>query len=295
MENRIRNLHVHNCRLDPGEAELGIRVEPEILTSTTQVRGRLVGPRCGYATTVEVAYPLREESRAYATEDVAHLSMRAVIPEANFWDPESPFLYSGPVELWQGERLCDSRVVRHGFRFVSLGVRGLRWNGRLIKINGLDCQGLQHSETNRLHQRGCNALVVPVREDTASTWTLADEAGFLLLGRLRDRNDVSRAFDLRNHACCLGWVLEAELLDDELVQAALPFPADGGQLIGMEVIKPLTGPLPNTIDFVCCHESLMLSFADSKLPRIIGKDGPFPELPVAEDTPGVLGWVYSAN
>src|SRR5437763_797077 len=101
MINRIKRIHLFDARLDPAEAEIYISVYPEQLTSTTQVRGRLTGPRCPYASTVEVGYALREHSREYSLTDIPHLSMRVIIPEPNFWEPETPFLYEGALELWE--------------------------------------------------------------------------------------------------------------------------------------------------------------------------------------------------
>src|SRR5579864_8804454 len=121
MTNRIHHIRVTDTRLDPAEAEVCIGVYPERLTSVTQVRGRLVGPRCPYATTVEVAYPLRELSREYESTGTPRLILRVVIPEASFWDPESPFLYRGPVELWEGGQRCDLVQVTHGLRTLGLG------------------------------------------------------------------------------------------------------------------------------------------------------------------------------
>src|SRR5262245_50368134 len=118
MENRIRTVRVLDARLDPVEAEVWVTVEPERLTSTTQVRGRLMGPRCPYSTTLEVAYPLREHSRQYESEGPPRLTLRAIIPEPGLWDPQSPFLYQGPLELWQCDQRCDQVQVRHGLRLV---------------------------------------------------------------------------------------------------------------------------------------------------------------------------------
>src|SRR5262249_11539683 len=95
MENHIRRALVYQSRFDPAESELWITVVPDFPRSTTQVRGRLVGPRCRYSSTVEVAYPWREWSRQYEKEGEPHLSSRIIIPEPSFWDPESPFLYQG--------------------------------------------------------------------------------------------------------------------------------------------------------------------------------------------------------
>jgi hypothetical protein len=111
MTNRIIDVTVSNYRLDPHETELRIHVEVADITSTTEIRGRLVGPRCEYSTTVEIAYPMREVERS-----PNHVVVRVVIPEANWWEPETPFLYEGPVELWQDGKLCDRRDVSHAIR-----------------------------------------------------------------------------------------------------------------------------------------------------------------------------------
>src|SRR6266404_9073945 len=121
MPNRIKEMMVFQQRLDPAEAEIGISVYPEELTAGTEVRGRLMGPRCRYASTVEVAYPLREWKRAYEKEDVPHLWLRVIIPEPSFWDTQSPFLYEGPVELWHKKERCDQVLLSRGLRTVNLG------------------------------------------------------------------------------------------------------------------------------------------------------------------------------
>jgi beta-galactosidase/beta-glucuronidase len=136
MTNRIRHILVQDGRLDPAAAEVYVAVYPERLTSTTQVRGRLTGPRCAYASTVEVAYPLREHEREYESEGTPHVTLRVIIPEASLWDPESPFLYEGPLELWQGGQRVGELQLRHGLRWANLGPRGLRWNGRLLTVRG---------------------------------------------------------------------------------------------------------------------------------------------------------------
>ena len=109
MTNRIRDVHVINHRLDPHETELHIRVELESVGTTTEIKGRVIGPRSVHTTTVEIAYPMREIARGNN-----YVELRVVIPEACWWTPESPFLYHGPLELWEeGERL-DRRELSHG-------------------------------------------------------------------------------------------------------------------------------------------------------------------------------------
>src|SRR5436190_14007505 len=103
MSNHILDVTIHDRSLDPGSVELWITVTPDRLTATTELRGRLMGPRCPYASTVEVAYPLRPIPGLNGDTPGA-IRRRVVIPEASLWDTESPFLYEGPIELWEGEQ-----------------------------------------------------------------------------------------------------------------------------------------------------------------------------------------------
>jgi hypothetical protein len=111
MANHIRDIRIVNHRLDPHETELRITVEVEELTATTQIKGRLMGPRCVNRSTVEVAYPLREMERTEQS-----ITLRVVIPEASWWETKMPFVYEGPLELWQDGVLCERREISHGIR-----------------------------------------------------------------------------------------------------------------------------------------------------------------------------------
>src|SRR5437773_1558388 len=101
MPNRIRDVVVVNHRLDPVETELHIHVKVDEITPGTEIRGRLMGPRCVYASTVEVAYRMNEMERG------DHLVLRVIIPEPCWWHPQTPFLYQGPLELWEDGALCE--------------------------------------------------------------------------------------------------------------------------------------------------------------------------------------------
>src|SRR5438046_1809045 len=123
MANRILDAYVASHRADPADAELRVLVRAERLTPATQIRGRLMGPRTPYAQTVEIAYPFRELART------DHLLLRVRIPEPNFWEPKTPLLYEGPLELWEGDERCDQIVLRHGIRVAQLTPQVLRLNG----------------------------------------------------------------------------------------------------------------------------------------------------------------------
>jgi hypothetical protein len=114
MTNQIKEILIDVIRLDATVAELWITVIPDRVTDGTCVRGRVTGPRCALATTVDVSYPLRETSRQYDKEGVLCIHSRVVIPEPNVWDPISPFEYLCKLELWQGDQRCDQteRVIQ---------------------------------------------------------------------------------------------------------------------------------------------------------------------------------------
>jgi hypothetical protein len=103
--NKLREVTAEVRRLSAAEAEVGLRIEAEEITPTTEVRGRLVGPRCPGMTTVEVAYPLQPFPRL--PDELPLLSRRAVVPDPSLWEPDRPFTYHATIELWQDGARCD--------------------------------------------------------------------------------------------------------------------------------------------------------------------------------------------
>src|SRR5690348_16124906 len=189
MDNLIRMLLVRNGPLTPTQAEVWITVIAEHKTPATEVRGRLMGPRCRYSTTVEVAYPLRLPPPQHVPPGVLGLTMRVVIPEASLWEPESPFLYQGPIELCQDGRRCDRVHLSHGLLDVSLGEGGLRLNGRPLTLRGRAVTASSEEEVLALRRTGCNLLVAPVEANTLDLGERADRLGFFLLGHIRDQSE----------------------------------------------------------------------------------------------------------
>jgi hypothetical protein len=212
MQNRIRQVQVRNGSLNPAQAEVWITVMPEKQTPTTELRGRLMGPRCPYSSTVEVAYPLRLPPPNHVPPGTPGLTMRVVIPEASLWEPESPFLYQGPIELWEDGRRCDQVVISHGLRAFLLGESGLRVNGRPLTLRGRNVTACSDDEAVALHRLGYNLLVVPVEADTLPVWERADRLGFFVLGQVMDDGEqtVRHLERLSRHTSCLGWLLEED-------------------------------------------------------------------------------------
>src|SRR5436309_5037500 len=117
-DNRIVELSWSWHSTAPNDAELRVSVTPGWLTPGTELRGRLTGPRCRYAATVEVAHPLRPLPGPQAPD--GPLVRRFIVPEASPWEPESPFLYDGVVELWQDGQLSDQREWTTGLLTTTL-------------------------------------------------------------------------------------------------------------------------------------------------------------------------------
>jgi hypothetical protein len=207
MPNRILYLEVRDHSMVPAEAELHLTVEPEFLDGGTEVRGRFMGPRCRFASTVEVAYHLR---RVLVPTARPALTYRAIIPEANLWDLTSPHLYEGRLELWQDGQRCEAVSLRHGLCHVVLTPHGLRVNGRPLALHGRAVQALDEEEALALRGRGCNLLVAPVEEASKNIWDIADRIGFFVLGRVLSAEQAALAASLAGHASCLGWLLEGE-------------------------------------------------------------------------------------
>jgi hypothetical protein len=259
-----------------------------------------MGPRCRYSSTVEVAYPLRPFPRP--PQGLAGLAARVVIPEASLWDPESPFFYEGPVELWQDGRRCDQAAVRHGLRNVSLGPHGLRWNGQPLALKGRRIVQLgEEDEAPELRRDGVNLLMVPGYDAPAGFVEMADRLGFLVLGwigamdheseswlaesKILERLPERELTEPEAHPSFFGWLFDLPALRLPAVERLL---ARGGPArIGVRLEGPPESPLPPGVHFVLVEADRAASLAGLGLPLLLlGRpDG------AAPGGPALLGWV----
>jgi hypothetical protein len=261
-------IEIRNRLLNPAEAEVWASARADGPTEGLSVRGRLLGPRCEYANTVEVAYPLRPLSGA---PDALGATARVLIPEPSFWDPESPFLYAGPVTVWQDDRLRFETTVSHGLRHCQLGPRGLRWNGRPLTLRGVARQQLSREQAQTLRRAGCNTLLAAVREDAEALWAAADCYGFLMLGRVADDQAVRTALALKGHPSCLGWLLSEGLLRGESPHGTelLPLHNTHGHLLGAELHGAAPEQLLRGLQFVACPAGVLPDLAGLHWPKIV--------------------------
>jgi hypothetical protein len=219
MNQRILRVELRDRVLNPVAAEVLIVVRVDACNESTHLRGRLTGPRCQFANTVEVAYPLRPLPVPVPIGP-DELVARVVIPEASLWDLQSPFFYGGPVELWEDDRLCERIQVRHGLRIVRFGPRGVSINGRPVTVRGKEVAAVcPDDEALRLRHAGYNLLLAPVRETTIPLWDMGDRLGFLVVGRVDsvDAETRDRVAVLGRHPSSAGWLARAEDLPGETI------------------------------------------------------------------------------
>ncbi len=289
MSNRIKHLRVRDRTVPPSDAELTVEVVPEHASPTAELRGRVTGPVCAYADTIEVAYPLRGVASAQADT----LTARAVIPEASLWDPARPFLYRVFVELCQDGRRCDQRRFEHGFRTLGLvGWQGLRLNGEPLFIRGVAFASglatgalLNEAEVRGLRQAGYNLILAPPAN--ADLWGLADRLGMFVLGQVKEEVDLERVESLSAHPCCFGWLLTGRPLPGPAAIEALAsrLRTIQGAFLGSE--DPEFSPRATEVDFFVCEPG---DFERNRTPKPIIVWGP--RAPAPEDrVEGLLGGI----
>lgn len=279
MLNRIRDVVVVNHRLDPVETELAIHVLLEKLTPATELKGRLTGPRCAYSSTIEIAYSVREILRG------DHIELQVVIPEPSWWEPETPFLYVGSIELWQEGEFCQRVPIVHGIRWLQLTSKGLRLNGRSFRLRGKIAQPpLTESDARNLHEKGMNAVLSTTPGPHLDSAQVADRAGLFVIGTSEDMETfLLYRNELTAHPSNFGWVFNrAEFAKAPLQQEGV------AMFYG---VNTSAESRQANADFLVCHENELTWLADAELPKLVIANCLPDPLP---SRPDVIGWIESA-
>lgn len=208
MANRIHKISVAALTVSPAEAKLRLLVTPERPAAQLAVVGRVVGPHSAYASTIEVAYPMRgpPPERGPSGGLMAH----GTVPEPNLWGPAQAFLYQVFLDLTERGRPLDSATLWLGFRTVELGPRGLWVNGQAFVIHGVSTSGASAAEVSAHRNRGYNTLLPESLEAALELGPIADRLGMFVLPVLHDLPDVDSWEALRSRPSYLGAVLACQ-------------------------------------------------------------------------------------
>jgi hypothetical protein len=140
-----------------------------------QLRGRLTGPTCQYAETLQATYRL--EDRGAGDSLVAE----AIVPEPSFWTPEMPHLYRAQVELVQGGKVV-ARAERHfGIRTLGAGGRKLIYDGQRWVLRGVRSDAVPPT---RLSQWRENHTAMIARGPDDALCEEASRVGVLIVAEL---------------------------------------------------------------------------------------------------------------
>lgn len=158
---------LHTLSLDPVRAEVAAEF-PWSLEPGDEIRGKLEGPQCRYAGTIEIAYPLRKVGEAY----------QFTLPEPSAWSPITPFVYAGKFEwLRNGVKLGAARAL-HGLLRLTLGPTGWLLNGKPFEERATELNSPTEEELLQHRNAGFNTLITPTIDLTS--WDQAARIGFFI-------------------------------------------------------------------------------------------------------------------
>ena len=162
------------------------------------------------------------------------------------WSPETPYLYTAELQLYQGNTLKDAETIRFGVRTIKYSAEnGFELNGKNVQFKGVCLHhdlGPLGAAINKFALRrqltilkdlGCNAIRSSHNMPSLEQLELCDEMGFLFLAESFDewkRPKVKNGYNLyfdnwaekdvvnlihatRNHPCIVMWSSGNEVPD----------------------------------------------------------------------------------
>src|SRR5262245_53705536 len=288
--NRLKGIEGHKLTVSPAEADIWFKVAVQRVTPGTEVRGRIVGPRCLFAQTAEVVSPLR--SVRDTEEEQGVLIARTAIPNPGFWDPDNPLLYRVVFELWQDGQRCVASGFDLGFRMIEMGTSNVLVNRRPFLLQAMASLPASREEAATRRQAGYNLVLAG--QGQWHWWIRANPMGFLLLEKVALSTLTPPYINLLSpQPCFLGFVLGKELLDHSRseTESFLRAWQERNVLIGLELEGSPPPPLPNGLSFLVCPGSLLPALSTTSLPKIVLREkaggGELPE----QGVQGMLGWI----
>jgi hypothetical protein len=254
--------------VNPVESEIDVRFEFQEEISQPQLRGRLTGPHSPYASTVEIAHPIRPLPRAERTAS-ATVDGRIVIPEPSLWNPQAPFLYEGEIELWSSGQPLVRLGISQGLCTQRIDADGLRCNGKHILLQGVEVGHVDETSLVAWRRLGRNTLLAPANAQAKEVCALADGYGFIALLILSNDTSWEHLALLAEHTCCFGWIARQDLLRDELFHERVQELVNTcpRQALGMWLEQPLDACDLSKISFLYVDAQSL----DHRLPEHLSK------------------------
>ncbi|MBC8871794.1 MAG: hypothetical protein H8E44_20390 [Planctomycetes bacterium] len=238
-------------------------IEPRLANNTVGVHLTLENAEfAGRKVTAEVSIqsadePERVVANQSATFDLVpgrnEKSWTLTVPEARYWSPDDPFLYTAKVRIADESSTLDVEEVRFGMRELTIRDKRFELNGKPIYIKAAFFEGLYPTrlafpdneemarrEIQLAKECGFN-MIRPWRKPPPPMWLdLCDEMGVLVIGgmpiecmrrwptvtpHLRDRidNEVrSAVLRDRNRACIVQWEIFNEIMREDLKRLKHP-------------------------------------------------------------------------
>ena len=168
------------------------------------------------------------------------------VTNPKLWSPDSPYLYTANLKLYQGDSLKDELTTRFGIRSIAYDRdKGFLLNGKVTKFKGVCLhhdQGPLGAALNKaalkrqitiLKDMGCNAIRSSHNMPSREQLDLCDEMGILFMAEAFDewekgkvKNGYNRFFNEwaekdivnlvradRNHPCIVMWSAGNEVPD----------------------------------------------------------------------------------
>lgn len=289
--NRLKGIEGYKCTVSSAEADIWFKVGVQRVTPGTEVRGRIVGPRCLFSQAPGVVSPLR--SVRHTEREHASLIARTAFPNPGFWAPDNPLLYRVVVELWQDEQCCEVSGFDIGFRRIEMGANTVLVNTQPFFIQGMSYLPQSQEEAGDHRQAGYNLVLAG--KGQWHWWVRANPMGFLLLERVALSTLTSQYIGLLSQQpYFLGFVLGKELLDRS--------PAENESFLrpwherrvffGLELGGSPPLPLLRGLSFLVTPESMLPALSTASLPKFVLRESKVGKAEAFErGIQGVLGWI----
>lgn len=290
--NRLRGVQTKSLSHISGEqADIWFQVDAQRVVSGTEVRGRIVGPRCLFAETAESVIPLR--SVVHRAGDQVELIARTAFQAPALWDPRNPLLYRVVVELWQDGQRCAVSGFDLGFCMIEMRSSNVLVNQNPLFLKGMPYLPQSREDAAVRRQAGYNLALT--EKGQWHWWVRANPMGFLLLEKVALSTLTPQYIGLLSQQpCFFGFVLDRELLDrspSENESFLRPW-QERRVLIGLELDGSPPSSLPNGLSFLVCPESVLPALSTISLPKLaLREQGASREVVAGAAVPGVLGWI----